>query len=117
MYMIVKILISALVIGIVTEIARRFPTYGGMIAALPLVSLLSIIWLFVQDEQTITLSKFVLGVLIGLPATAVMLLIIYIALNHSIHLVIAIGLGIVGWFLFLLAQQVTLNYIKLYFFH
>ena len=36
MYVIVKIMISAILIGIVTEVSRRFPTYGRIIAALPL---------------------------------------------------------------------------------
>lgn len=31
MYMLVKIISSATIIGVVTEIARRFPTYGGII--------------------------------------------------------------------------------------
>lgn len=34
-----KVIISALIIGFVTEISKRHPTYGGIIAALPLVSL------------------------------------------------------------------------------
>ena len=33
MFYVVKILISAVIIGVVTEVARRFPTYGGIIAA------------------------------------------------------------------------------------
>ena len=36
MYIVMKIVISAIVIGVVTEIARRFPSYGGVVAALPL---------------------------------------------------------------------------------
>lgn len=63
MYVVMKIVVSAVVIGIVSEIAKRFPAYGGVVAALPLVSLLSIIWLYFQGEQTETLSKFSLGVL------------------------------------------------------
>ena len=51
MYVIMKIIALAIVIGIVTEISRRFPSYGGIIAASPLVSLLSIVWLYVQGEQ------------------------------------------------------------------
>ncbi|MBA4535953.1 DUF3147 family protein [Bacillus aquiflavi] len=111
MYMIGKIIVSSIIIGIVTEIARRFPTYGGIVAALPLVSLLSIIWLHVQGEQTTTLSKFILGVLLGFPASAVLLLITYISLKNSIHLVISICFGIGGWFAFLLIQEVMLKYV------
>ncbi|NGP43976.1 DUF3147 family protein [Bacillaceae bacterium SIJ1] len=116
MYVIMKIIASATVIGIVTEIARRFPSYGGIIAALPLVSLLSIIWLYVQGEKTATLSKFALGVLWGFPATAVLLLIVYIALQHSVNLLISIGLGVSGWFIFLLLQDLVFKYVRVFFF-
>ncbi|KAA0941043.1 DUF3147 family protein [Sporosarcina sp. ANT_H38] len=115
MYLIMKIIASAIVIGIVTEISRRFPSYGGVIAALPLVSLLSIVWLYVQGEQTATLSKFALGVLWGFPATAFLLIIVYVALQSSVHLFISIGLGISGWILFLLVQDFVLKYIKILF--
>jgi len=114
MYMIIKIVISAIIIGIVTEISRRFPSYGGIVAALPLVSLLSIIWLYVQGEQTTTLSKFALGVLWGFPATAVLLFIVYMGLKHSVHLFVSIGLGISGWLIFIFVQDYIVNIAKTY---
>ncbi|MFD3450388.1 DUF3147 family protein [Microbacteriaceae bacterium 4G12] len=112
MYTLIKILVSAVVIGVVTEIARRFPTFGGVIAALPLVSLLSIIWLYVQGETSANLSKFILGVLWGFPATVVLLLIVYVSLKHSIALYISIVLGVGGWFVFLLLQHNLIEYVK-----
>lgn len=115
MYLITKIMASAIVIGVVTEISRRFPSYGGIIAALPLVSLLSIMWLYFQGEQTATLSKFALGVLWGFPATAVLLVIVYIALQHSIHLFISISLGVCGWLMFLWIQDLVVKYYRLLF--
>ncbi|MED1864459.1 DUF3147 family protein [Fictibacillus nanhaiensis] len=112
MYVVMKILISAGVIAAVTEIARRLPSYGGMIAALPLVSLLSIIWLYVQGEQNKTLSNFALGVLWGFPATAVLLVIVYISLKHSFSLITCLGLGISGWLLCILFQEAALKFVK-----
>ncbi|KIL43180.1 DUF3147 family protein [Jeotgalibacillus campisalis] len=112
MFIVMKIVASAIVIGAVTEISRRFPSYGGVIAALPLVSLLSIIWLYVQGEQAAVLSKFALGVLWGFPATAVLLLIVYFALQHSVHLFVSIGLGLGGWLLFLTVQNAVIDYIR-----
>ncbi|GIN86288.1 hypothetical protein J6TS2_26740 [Heyndrickxia sporothermodurans] len=112
MFVVMKVIVSAVIIGIITEISRRFPTYGGVIAALPLVSLLSVIWFYVQGEKTATLSKFVLGVLWGFPATAVMLVIIYIALQKFGHLFVAIGLGISGWLLFLFIQDLVVKNIR-----
>ncbi|UPM55426.1 DUF3147 family protein [Gottfriedia acidiceleris] len=111
MYAIIKILISAIIIGVITEIARRFPTQGGLIAALPIVSLLSLIWLNVQGEQVQTLSKFAYGVVIGIPGTIVMLLIIGVALQHSLHLVVSIGLGIIGWLVYIFAQDLVVKHL------
>jgi F0F1-type ATP synthase assembly protein I len=105
MYMLIKIISSAAIIGIITELARRFPVYGGMIAALPLVSLLSIIWLTFQGESAQNVTRFTLGVLSGLPATIVMLFVIYIAFKQAIQLPWAIAMGIAGWGLFLLIQN------------
>lgn len=105
MYLFIKIVSSATIIGIVTELARRFPLYGGIIAALPLISILSIIWLSVQGETEETINEFTSGVIVGLPATIVMLLIIYITFKHSGHLSIAIIFGIIGWIIFLIIQK------------
>jgi len=45
-YLIVKALLSGIIVMIVSEIARRSPSIGGLIASLPLVSILAIIWLW-----------------------------------------------------------------------
>ncbi|MFC0562203.1 DUF3147 family protein [Halalkalibacter alkalisediminis] len=100
MFLIVKILVSAIIIGLVTEVAKVFPKYGGIIAALPLVSLMSLFWLYIQGEQTTNLSKFALGVLWGFPATAVLLIIVVISLKASFSLFISIGFGVGGWIIF-----------------
>ncbi len=45
-YFIVKALLSGLIVAIVSEVARRSPGIGGLIASLPLVSVLAVIWLW-----------------------------------------------------------------------
>ncbi|MGH6629756.1 MAG: DUF3147 family protein [Burkholderiales bacterium] len=42
----VKALVSGLLIAAASEIARRSPGWGGLIASLPLVSLLAMLWLW-----------------------------------------------------------------------
>lgn len=46
MYLLLKILISAVIIGAVSEIARRSTYYGALLASLPLTSLLAMLWLY-----------------------------------------------------------------------
>src|SRR3954466_16132980 len=45
-YLIVKALLSGIIVATVSEVARRNPGWGGLIASLPLVSVLGMIWLW-----------------------------------------------------------------------
>ena len=46
LYLIAKAALSGILIAIASEVARRSPGWGGLIVSLPLVSLLSFIWLW-----------------------------------------------------------------------
>jgi hypothetical protein len=45
-YLILKALLSGLIVAMVSEVARRFPGWGGLLASLPLISVLGMIWLW-----------------------------------------------------------------------
>lgn len=51
-YLIVKAVISAIIIVVVSETARRNPGTGALIASLPLISVLGMIWLW-RDTQDV----------------------------------------------------------------
>ncbi|MGH9547753.1 MAG: DUF3147 family protein, partial [Terriglobales bacterium] len=46
LYLVLKIGLSAIIVGAVSEIARRYPSWGGLVASLPLTSLLAMLWLW-----------------------------------------------------------------------
>jgi hypothetical protein len=46
MYFIAKAVLSGILIALISEAARRWPGFGGLIASLPLVSILAIVWLW-----------------------------------------------------------------------
>lgn len=46
LYFLIKTLLSGAIIAAVSEIARRYPTWGGLVASLPLTSLLAMLWLW-----------------------------------------------------------------------
>ena len=54
-YILIKTLITAAVVVAVSEIARRSSLFAGLIASIPLVSFLAIIWLYweTKDSQKI----------------------------------------------------------------
>jgi hypothetical protein len=45
-YLLLKAALSGLIIMIVSEVARRAPSLGALIASLPLISVLGMIWLW-----------------------------------------------------------------------
>jgi hypothetical protein len=45
-YLLLKALVSGAVVAAVSEIAKRHPGFGGLLASLPLVSVLGMIWLW-----------------------------------------------------------------------
>lgn len=49
-YLIVKYLITAGVVVLVSELAKRSDKLGGLVAALPLVTVLTLIWLYVEQQ-------------------------------------------------------------------
>ncbi|HEX5237527.1 MAG TPA: DUF3147 family protein [Sphingomicrobium sp.] len=59
LYLIIKAAISGVIVAAVSEIARRYPTWGGLVASLPLTSVLAMIWLWRDtgdDERVAELS-------------------------------------------------------------
>src|SRR3954470_2926130 len=46
LYLIIKAAISGAIVAIVSEVAKRYPGFGALIASLPLVSVLGMIWLW-----------------------------------------------------------------------
>ena len=46
LYLAIKALISGVIIAAVSEIAKRSPGFGALVASLPLVSVLGMIWLW-----------------------------------------------------------------------
>lgn len=57
LYLILKALLSGVIIMAVSEIAKRNPAFGALVASLPLVSLLAIIWLWRDTGDTARIAN------------------------------------------------------------
>ncbi len=51
-WLITKYLITALVVVLISELAKRSDKLGGFVAALPMVTILALIWLYVENQST-----------------------------------------------------------------
>ena len=55
-YFLIKTGLSALIIAAISEIAKRSPEFAALIASLPLISILGMIWLWRDTADTERLS-------------------------------------------------------------
>ena len=75
LYLVIKALLSGIIVAAVSEIARRYPGWGGLVASLPLTSLLAILWLWRDTGDPQRVAELSIGafwfVLPSLPMFAV----------------------------------------------
>ena len=91
MYLLVKAAISGVLVALASEIARRSPGLGGLVASLPLVSILAMIWLWrdtADVERIAVLSQATFWfVLPSLP----LFLMLPVMLRHGVAFWLALG--------------------------
>lgn len=50
-WLITKYFMTALIVVVVSELAKRSDKIGGLVAALPMVTILTLIWLYVEHQS------------------------------------------------------------------
>ena len=61
LYLVLKSAISGVIVAVVSEVAKRYPGFGGLIASLPLVSVLGMIWLWRDTHDPARMAQHVTG--------------------------------------------------------
>jgi hypothetical protein len=95
LYYSVKIIITTLLIVLISEIARRSSLIGAILASVPLVSVLAMIWLYVDTgdlEKISTLSTSIFWLV--LPSLALFIC-LPVLLKHGLNFYLSMSLSIV----------------------
>ncbi|MBU0720252.1 DUF3147 family protein [bacterium] len=58
LYYITKLIITALLIVLISEIGKRYSLAGALLAAIPLVSILAMIWMYIDTSETKSAVEF-----------------------------------------------------------
>ena len=56
-----KALLSGLLVAAISTVAKRYPGWGGLIASLPLVSVLSMLWLYGETRDAERVAQLSVG--------------------------------------------------------
>ncbi len=62
MLYLVKVVLSALLVVVISEVSKRESWLGALIASLPIVSLLAIVWLYVDTRDTARIAEVSTGI-------------------------------------------------------
>jgi len=58
---VLKAIVSGLLVAAISTIAKRYPGWGGLVASLPLVSVLSMMWLYGETRDAESVARLSLG--------------------------------------------------------
>lgn len=58
---VLKAIVSGVLVASISTVARRYPGWGGLIASLPLVSLLSMLWLYGETRDAEKVAQLSIG--------------------------------------------------------
>lgn len=56
LYLAIKALISGVIVAAVSVIAKRYPGFGGLVASLPLISVLGMMWLWRDTHDPVRMA-------------------------------------------------------------
>lgn len=93
-YYLVKLVLSAGIIVVVSEIAKQSAGLGALIKSLPLISILAMIWLYVDTQDTGKISELSIATFWLVLPTLPMFLVLPVLLKHGISFYLSLSLSV-----------------------
>lgn len=105
----VKAALSGLLIAVASELARRNPGWGGLVASLPLTSLVALMWLWRDSHDPARAADFLIGtalyVLTALPSFLILALLLRRGLSFAPALALGCLAAMAGYLLLMWAGR------------
>lgn len=92
-FLIIKALASGFIVMAVSEIAKRNPSFGALVASLPLVSMLAMIWLWQETKDTERLAIHAGSTFWMVLPSLPMFLLLPLLLRQGVSFYIALGIS------------------------
>ena len=91
---IIKIALTAIVIVVVSEISKRLPLLGSLIASLPLISVLGMIWIYQETKDNQKLITHAEGTFWYVLPSLPMFLVMPWMMKKGVSFYLSLGAGI-----------------------
>ena len=90
----IKVFISSAIIILVSEIAKKDNLFGSLIASIPLVSVLSMIWLYVDTNDINKVKALANGILWMIVPSMSLFIVLPILINFGIQFYLSLTISI-----------------------
>lgn len=94
-YYLVKIAITTILIVVISEIAKRSSFVGAILASVPLISVLAMIWLYIDTKDVSKVSALSTSVFWLVIPSLALFITLPILLKNGINFYLGIGISIV----------------------
>ncbi len=105
-YYLLKLAITTILIVAISEISKRSSLAGAILASIPLVSVLAMLWLYIDTKDASKVSSLATSVFwLVLPSLALfvsLLLLLKQGLNFYLSMGVSIGITVLCYFLMLI---------------
>jgi hypothetical protein len=93
LYLAIKAALSGTIIAIVSEVAKRYPGFGALIASLPLVSVLGMMWLWHDKPDPANMSAHIDATFWFVLPSLPMFLLMPALIRHGVSFWAALAIG------------------------
>jgi hypothetical protein len=87
-----KALLSGLIVSAVSEVTKRSPAFGALVASLPIISVLAMVWIWVETKDAERIASHAEATFWMVLPSLPMFLVLPILLRHNVPFYAAIGL-------------------------
>jgi len=98
LFFIVKIFVSGILIAVISSLAKTFPKWAALLTALPLMTFLSLIWIYAETRDLELLSAYTKDVLLWLIPSILFFIPAIFLFRAKIPFVLSMGLSTVALF-------------------
>jgi hypothetical protein len=102
-YYLIKIAVTSSLIVIISEIAKRSTLIGAVLASIPLISVLAMLWLYFETKDTARVSSLAISVFwLILPSLALFVtlpILLRLGLNFYPSIALSLGATVISYFL------------------
>lgn len=92
---ILKIALSSIIIWLASEFGKKSGKWGGLILSLPLTSLITLIWLWIETHDSAKIASVTKETLIFIVPSLVFFMVLPILIEKGIHFYLSFAVSIV----------------------